>query len=34
MSTLDIAIVLAPLSALFAIMLVGFSIRHYLDNRP
>lgn len=34
MSATDIAIVLAPLSVLFTLMLVGFSVRHYLDNRP
>jgi hypothetical protein len=34
MSTTDCFIVLSPLLALVTFMLVGFSIRHFLDNRP
>jgi hypothetical protein len=34
MSTTDCIILLAPLSALLVIMMIGFGIRHFLDQRP
>jgi hypothetical protein len=34
MTTTDLIIVLAPLSALLVIMMIGFGIRHFLDQRP
>jgi hypothetical protein len=34
MSTSDILIAISPLSALFAVMVVVFTIGHILDQRP
>lgn len=34
MSTTDILVVLGPFLVLVAIMFVGFTYVHYLDNRP
>ena len=33
MSTSDIMIVMGPFFALIAIMMVGFGVVHYLDNK-
>jgi hypothetical protein len=34
MTTTDLMIILAPLSVLWVVMLIGFGIRHFLDQRP
>lgn len=33
MSTSDIMVVMSPFFVLIAIMTIGFSIQHYLDNK-